>query len=457
MRPRTKRQAEIMKLHAKLCECKPQWEQWMRREGFYHYAIHKAANSKHYSCSECGGEFEESPLAMQALKCKCPHCGTPIEKEIIMRKPTYQESYFCISQAVGEYQVLRVFHIERFVEFGHPAKHYNRWNTLLQPIEVLQRWCYINPKGQEDFITVARKKRMGGFYNHTLGYDYMSDMEIRPNAISQHGYYGYSSADIEINCAGRVISCVKRMQYGRRFLKSGKFDMYEAYKRACDTQYQTMGEMGFAKWANRMQRYDISHRWQSIKIAMRHGYMPKDAKLWLDYVTMLENEFKDIRNPHYICPQDLKKAHDDMVKAIQRRRAKADRDREKAEMQRLIKQTSAFNKLRAPYLGIVITGKNCIIKPLQSPLEYREEGQAMHHCVGTANYVMKERSICLTARDAQGNRLATIEFDLKTLQVLQCRAEHNNTPERYAELVQLMEDNKHLFINAQKKAKAKAV
>jgi hypothetical protein len=70
---------------------------------------------------------------------------------------------------------------------------------------------------------------------------------------------------------------------------------------------------------------------------------------------------------------------------------------------------------------------------------------------------MKERSICLTARDAQGNRLATIEFDLKTLQVLQCRAEHNNTPERYAELVQLMEDNKHLFINAQKKAKAKAV
>lgn len=447
-----------MKLHAKLCEMKPQWEQWMRREGFYHYAIHKAANSKHYSCSECGGEFEESPLAMQALKCKCPHCGTPIEKEIIMRKMTFQESYFCISQAVEDYQVLRVFRIARNIEFGKPASfYYKNFDSLIEPIEVLQRWCYINPKGQEDFITVARKKRMGGFYNHTLGYDFMSDMEIRPNAISQHGYYGYSSADIEINCAGRVISCVKRMQYGRRFLKSGKFDMYEAYKRACDTQYQTMGEMGFAKWANRMQRYDIRHRWQSIKIAMRHGYMPKDAKLWLDYLTMLENEFKDIRNPHYICPQDLKKAHDDMVKAIQRRRAKAERDREKAEMQRLINQTSAFNKLRAPYLGIVITGKNCIIKPLQSPLEYREEGQAMHHCVGTANYVMKERSICLTARDENGNRLATIEFDLKTLQVLQCRAEHNNTPERYAELVQLMEDNKHLFINAQKKAKAKAV
>lgn len=460
MKPKTKRQVEIMKLHAKLCECKPQWEQWMRHEGFYHYAIHKAANSKHYSCSECGGQFECSPLSMQVLKTKCPHCGAVMEKELIIRKNKYDESYFCISQAVGEYQVLRVFHIDRYVEFGkHASFIYPNQIYPMQPREVLQRWMYIRA-GKEEFQTVSLKKKMGGFLNQTLGYDFTSQMEIRAKqhySGGYYGYYGYTSSVIEVSCVGRIVSATKRMQYGRRFLKGAKFDMYEAYKRACDTNYQTMGEMGYSKWANSMALENIHARWQSIKIAMRHHYAPKDAKLWLDYIHMLDNEFKDIRNPKYICPQDLKKAHDDMVKAIQRRRAKEQRKRAKEEMQRLMRQNHKFIKLRKPYLGIVITGENLVIRPLQSAVEYYEEGLAMNHCVGTANYVMKKESICLSARDAQGERLATIELSLNNLKILQCRAAHNAVPERQSEINQLIEENKMLFIKAQQTAKNKAI
>ena len=46
--------------------------------------------------------------------------------------------------------------------------------------------------------------------------------------------------------------------------------------------------------------------WQSYKIAVRKGYDITDISLWSDYVDTLRRLGKDIHNPKYLCPTDLK-------------------------------------------------------------------------------------------------------------------------------------------------------
>ena len=46
------------------------------------------------------------------------------------------------------------------------------------------------------------------------------------------------------------------------------------------------------------------------KIAVRNGYEIADISLWSDYVDTLRRLGKDIHNPKYLCPTDLKGEHD---------------------------------------------------------------------------------------------------------------------------------------------------
>ena len=46
--------------------------------------------------------------------------------------------------------------------------------------------------------------------------------------------------------------------------------------------------------------------WQSYKIVVRNGYEIADISLWSDYVDTLRRLGKDIHNPKYLCPADIK-------------------------------------------------------------------------------------------------------------------------------------------------------
>lgn len=44
-------------------------------------------------------------------------------------------------------------------------------------------------------------------------------------------------------------------------------------------------------------------------IANRHHYIAEDWSLWMDMVMMLSNAEKDIHNPKYVCPPDIRQGH----------------------------------------------------------------------------------------------------------------------------------------------------
>ena len=56
--------------------------------------------------------------------------------------------------------------------------------------------------------------------------------------------------------------------------------------------------------------------------------------MWLDYIKMLERMGKNINSPSLIAPKDLKSAHDNYVRKVNRQRAKERMlaDRKRAEV-----------------------------------------------------------------------------------------------------------------------------
>lgn len=65
----------------------------------------------------------------------------------------------------------------------------------------------------------------------------------------------------------------------------------------------------------------------SFNICNRNHYIIKDASMWEDYMSLLSYFGKDMRNAHYVCPKNLKTAHDKLLKIKQVREARLRQER----------------------------------------------------------------------------------------------------------------------------------
>ena len=166
---------------------------------------------------------------------------------------------------------------------------------------------------------------------------------------------------------------------------------------------------------------EVKHFWASYIIAKRHGYDIPDLSTWYDYLRMLERFGRDTRSPKLIAPSNLFDAHDEYVRKtnIQREKERREADRKKA-----MENESKFKELKGRFIGLVFTDNEMEIKTLDSVDEYYTEGNTQHICVGSAQYYLKAESLVFSAR-IDGKIVATIEIDLKTLKVIQCRAACN--------------------------------
>ena len=124
------------------------------------------------------------------------------------------------------------------------------------------------------------------------------------------------------------------------------------------------------------------------------------------------------------------------------RKLQAQREKE-AEAQRRQKAKEnkmRFQALKAPIFGIAFTDGTIQVRVLESVQEYIEEGQALHHCVFTNEYHLKEKSLILSASIA-GKRIETIEVSLETMQVIQCRGLQNKNTEYHDRIIDLVNRN----------------
>lgn len=474
MKPRTKLQIRVFALSQSLPEITPAQKDW----AFANCLAHEAYRNKtRTACLDCGHTWPSK--VTDDKECVCPSCGATLVITDTAKKKADQLVYAAMLDVLEEYQVVRLFEVSGYYKAG--AK------PTIWCHEIIQQFITID--GNKDMVVAKTNKNMGGYSRHFRG-----DLEIR-EGIDDYNYY----ADFTFPGVS-VKDIYARNGFTGEFYGSAPYNLFT--KILSDSKGETLlkAKQGKLFWAriNGNKSGLIYQYWDSIKICIRNNYFPVSGSIYLDYLDLLTYFQKDLRNPKYICPADLKSEHDALVakkQAIQHRerivdylvrmggdaanlrwltvdqlsemretaRANQNEAERKARLERERKQ-KAYDKLgyenaRAKYFDLAFTKGKITITVLRTVAEFEAEAADLQHCLFTNGYHKKEDSLILSAK-VNGKRMETVEVSLSKLKVMQSRGIDekfitNSSTAYHNDIVALVNKNMHLIQKARDAKKVK--
>lgn len=436
MKPKTKIQKEVARLSATLSPISDAQFEWAYRHCIEHIAYRTKNGTM--TCSDCGHVWHsKSTLADNLCGCRCPICGAELKVQETRRRTLNQTRYFSVITTCKGFQVIRVSQVKYVSRKGEPMQFYCH--------EVVQRWISSNGK-----VTDMALLRGFPFY-HCDVWALDSDMEVRPH----NSLYDEVVAWSDVYPRMSILPQLKRNGFKGDFHGISPVRLFKAL--LSDPRIETLMKAGEIEEL----KYFLSNPatannlWASYLIAKRHHYQINNIGMWCDYLMMLKNLDKDIRNPKNICPQDFIEAHDRVNRLIDAKREKVRAERERQyeierrerEQQRLLKEKENEDKfiaLKSKFFGLVITDNELTIKVLESIDEYYEEGRKQDICVFGAGYYRKEDTLILSARIGE-EIIETVEVDLKTLKVVQCHGKYNKDTKYHNRIISLVNNNSKLI------------
>lgn len=388
----------------------------------------------HY-CSECGCTVE-----WKGQK-ECPQChvkwtscpGEEFRSENL---------YHMVMEAKGDIQLCRVYCITRYLQYGKPADY---------RVREVERFFYA-PTGERRVFT-------RGVQGLSCYYDaWSSSPEI---TLKREDRYISYKAMLRYNMTMynfTIKSLTKQWQYKDIHSLMANYEndssvlRYIAYPWG-ETIHETQGTL--FRYLVNQKRMPTKDEIKAVNICNRNHYRIDDPSLWLDTMVLLQHFHLDMHNAHYVCPKDLYALHDELWQRKQRemeRRWAEERERQRLKRierdKKLADLIQHWPEHMGKILSLNLTGKNISIRPLQNVNEFKQEADAMHHCVYSMeywNYNSHPSSLILSAKDGEGRRLATIEYNTQQLSIVQCRAACNQVPERDKEIRQLINSHKADF------------
>ncbi len=171
---------------------------------------------------------------------------------------------------------------------------------------------------------------------------------------------------------------------------------------------------------------------------------------YFDYTEWLEKMGYDIRNEFNLFPKNFKKAHDEMSKQyikFKDKQAREDAKKFNYFLRKLKEETTEVEDRNLNINGLFIRLPNKLE-------ELKEEGESLHHCVGT--YMEKvakgETMIFFIRKETEPEKpYYTLEWKGK---VIQCRGFHNcDMTSEVREFVEIFQKKIMEYANARKKQK----
>jgi len=411
MKPKTRLQVEVMYLTQYLLDIEDKVLSWAQVDCLKHIGY---ATKNRVICMDCGEKFSTELVSRK--RAVCPHCNTKIVIEQSKCRTNKQDIYVAYAQVYGEFQVIRNFEICSYHKVDKPVKYFI--------MEVLQHWI------------LSDKKREVIAYNHTANWNCdcwngpmairnksdINKYDIYPNAFHSDSKFKPEYLKIGINKNLKGLTALEAIKYIPTNQKA------ETLLKA--KQYSLLSISGG-------NDYKIGNYWPSIKICMRNKYIVKDAKIWTDYLDLLSLFKKDLHNSFYVCPKNLSKEHDKLVKKKRAEQNKQDAERKRVKA---ITDQANFLKLKSKFFGLVFSDSIIEVKVLESVEEYAKEGDIMHHCVFTNSYYGKPQSLVLSAR-IDNEPVETVEVSLKDFKVIQSRGKLNRDTEYHERIINLVNRN----------------
>ena len=370
----------------------------------------KRAGEKHIRCLKCGKLLKDTEK-------KCPCCGN-------VRKDVYCEArlsymWVLVASSWKRWQVLTVF--ECVVRAGRDGAN-------MTMCDIVENWVDENGKR-----TVMARGKMPMHYENYL---WTTDMSIKRERKS-YSYYGmgpdYTRYGIECPY-GNINKEFKRR--GFRMKRLGKINaVLLAEKLPGNTMLETVMKLGREDLAYGImsERKVPGHCW---RLALKYNYRPKNMNTWMDYIEQLEYLGMDTHNPKILLPDDLVGCHQEMTEKVNRKRKK---EREKKEREECIRNLDRYREEKGKFLGIEFEGRGIRFHVLQSPEEFLDEGQKMHHCV--AMYWSHKDCLILSARDEENRRLETVEVSLKSFDITQSQGPFNKPTDRHEDIKRVVMQN----------------
>ena len=391
---------------------------------------------------QCCGHMEyrllpELAVSMELDDELCPECGANLRlrhwKE--GKKNNSESKYVSTVRTYRDWMVVRTFEVMRHNQPGKPTQY--------EAHEIYQNW--VSPEGRE-LITGKRYTR-SPFH---LLWDYYSPMDIKHHNANASGYYAMEDM---FNTSGNyfypratITPLLKRNGWDPCILKMGisvPDAIRQLLKNPVAETIAKRGQWEVFRWMMKRGDYQMPYLY-ALNICHRHGYIIRDASMWLDYMDLLSYFNLDTHNSKYVCPENLIAEHDKLV----RRKSKAEARRKLVEKQKEIASAEkAYRKAKARFLGILITDGQLEIRPIPTVKDVFEEGQAMHHCVYTNAYYKRADCLLLSAR-LDGERVETVEVSLRTFDIVQSRGVCNKNTEYHERIVRLVKENMNLIRQA---------
>ena len=188
--------------------------------------------------------------------------------------------------------------------------------------------------------------------------------------------------------------------------------------------YASVGRiLGYIKkqTEKRLAAFVKQHDWQKPP---DEAYVAHEYR---DYLRECGQLGLDLHNREVLFPKDLKAAHERTMAQVSFEKNKTDQEKFQKAVDRLEKY--AWQK------------DGLLIRPARTQEELREEGIALHHCVG--GYIRQmadgETAIFFVRKlDAPDTPYFTLELQKK--RVIQCRTAHNASYERYPEILSFVQE-----------------
>lgn len=179
-------------------------------------------------------------------------------------------------------------------------------------------------------------------------------------------------------------------------------------------------------------RYSYMQRKERPDI--REERLQNCAKDWLDYLNWCKELKYDLNNMFFYFPKNFKKVHDRTAAEYQALQDKKAAEKKRREDERIKREAEVMKKLLEEMLkenagidnAFLIKGKGLILRAPRDTQEIKNEGAALHHCVGTyVDRVAKGQTHIFFVRRVEEPDTPYFTMEYNNGRVIQCRGNHN--------------------------------
>lgn len=371
-------------------------------------------------CLECGHDWKTTESKeIKSIKCEKCHTRLVITHQY---KSSFQETdYYQIITTAGEFQLVRTICVKKHMKKNYVPSYFGH--------EVMQIFIDENGKAR----TMAKNVMgMSRYYDQWI---VNSELTLKHNDRNRFYLRGV------IHPHKKILPIIKRNGF------QGNCYAIPPQQLLCEILSDNIAETLLKTNQHSLLYFHIRNsklpsngrHWNALKICNRNGYIIKDAKLWVDYIDLLGHFNKDLRNPKYVCPVNLKQRHDKLVTKKLRETLADTLERKKAQ---ITANQKHYLKAKKQFFGLVFIERNISINVIESVKEFLEEGIIHNHCVFTNDYYKKENSLILSAK-VNGIHAETIQVNLENLEILQSRGKGNKATTHHKAIISLVKKNLH--------------